>query len=136
MPLIVWSEELSLGIDSIDNQHKKLVEIINNLDESMKGNDSNIQLKAIFAELNQYTQRHFYYEEKLFEQHGYQDSIEHKRQHAELIVQLTELKEKCDHYQNESVTQDVMQFLKNWLTYHILKTDKAYSQFLIAKGVN
>lgn len=136
MPLIQWSEELSIGIESIDNQHKKLVAIINNLDDSIKDNHSNIQLKTTFAELEQYTQEHFSYEEKLFEQYDYQDSIEHKRQHAELVVQLVELKEKCDHYQDKSVTKDVMQFLKNWLTYHIMKTDKAYSQFLSAKGVN
>ena len=136
MALIEWSTELSVGIESIDQQHKELMNIINRLDEAMHNDDSIEVLRKTFTDLTHYTQKHFAYEEKLFNLHDYEDGIEHKRQHDELIVQLIELKEKFDHYQKEKLTEQVMAFLKNWLTYHILETDKAYSEHLQEQGVN
>jgi len=135
MPLIEWSKDLTIGIESIDNQHKKLISIVNTLHDAMQSPDSRDVLSNIFRELTSYTQTHFAYEERLFAQYGYQESTEHKRQHAELIFQLLELEEKVGRYQQEDLTQEVMIFLKGWLTFHILETDKAYSGFLIAKGV-
>lgn len=134
MPLITWSKELSVGIESIDTQHKELISIINTLNDAMDLDDPRDIFKKSFADLTQYTKTHFAYEEELFEQYGYQESIEHKRQHDELIVQLLELKDRFDHYQID-MTEQVMQFLKDWLTFHIQKSDKEYSQFLVKLGV-
>jgi len=133
MPLITWSKDLSVGIESIDQQHKELISIINTLNDAMSLEDPRDIFRKSFTDLTQYTKKHFAYEEELFEKYGYQESIEHKRQHDELIVQLNELKDRFDHYQVD-MTEQVMQFLKDWLTYHIQKSDKDYSQFLISSG--
>ncbi len=135
MPLIEWSSELSVGIDSIDEQHKKLVNMINALNDAQLTGSSNELLGKIFTGLAAYTQKHFTYEENMFAEHGYSDSQEHKRQHNELISQVVELKEKFMENPQGTINADLMQFLKRWLTNHIMRTDKEYAEFLISKGV-
>ncbi|MBL4823577.1 MAG: hemerythrin family protein [Colwellia sp.] len=135
MPLIEWTAELSVGIDSIDEQHKKLVNMINALNEAMLINSSDELLGKIFTGLAAYTQKHFSYEENMFAEYGYTDSVEHKRQHSELITQVVELKEKFIENPQGTMSADLMLFLKRWLTNHIMRTDKDYAEFLIAKGV-
>jgi len=135
MPLIEWTAELSVGIDSIDEQHKKLINMINALNDAMLTNSSNELLGKIFTGLAAYTQKHFAYEENMFAEFGYTDSQEHKRQHAELIAQVVELKEKFMENPQGTISADLMLFLKRWLTNHIMRTDKEYAEFLISKGV-
>ena len=135
MPLIEWSNELSVGIDSIDEQHKKLVNMINALNDAMQTGSSNDLLGKIFSGLAAYTQKHFAYEENMFAEYGYTDSEEHKRQHNELIAQVVELKEKFMENPQGTISADLMQFLKRWLTNHIMRTDKDYAEFSISKGV-
>jgi hemerythrin-like metal-binding protein len=135
MLLIEWTDELSVGIDSIDEQHKKLVNMINALNEAMLTNSSHELLGKIFTGLAAYTQKHFTYEEDMFAEYGYTDSEEHKRQHNELIAQVVELKERFIEDPQGTMSADLMLFLKRWLTNHIMRTDKDYAEFLISKGV-
>ena len=135
MPLIEWTAELSVGIESIDEQHKKLVNIINALNDAMLIGSSNELLGKIFTGLAAYTQKHFAYEENMFAEYGYTDSQEHKRQHSELIAQVVELKERFIENPQGTISADLMLFLKRWLTNHIMRTDKEYAEFLLSKGV-
>ncbi len=134
MPLIQWSDQLSVGIASIDEQHKKLVNMINVLNEALEKGQTNEVLGKIFDGLAVYTVKHFGYEEELFAQHGYAASSEHKLEHEALLKQVSELQQKMqDGYFIISV--ELMLFLKEWLIHHILKTDKEYAKFLLDKGV-
>lgn len=134
MSLMTWTNELSVGIDSIDEQHKKILSMINALNDAMEtGNQADVMIK-IFNGLAVYTQKHFAYEEDLFAKHGYAESAAHKSEHEALINQVTELKKKLDAGEAR-VGVELMQFLKKWLTNHIQKTDKKYTPFLTAKGV-
>jgi hemerythrin-like metal-binding protein len=135
MPLIEWTNELSVGIDSIDEQHKKLVNMINALNDAMLTNSSHELLGKIFTGLATYTQKHFAYEENMFAEYGYEGSEEHKRQHNELISQVVDLKEKFIANPQGTMSADLLLFLKRWLTNHIMRTDKEYTEFLISKGV-
>jgi hemerythrin-like metal-binding protein len=135
MPLIEWSAELSVGIDSIDEQHKKLVNMINALNDAILLGESNELLGRIFNNLANYTQKHFTYEENMFAEYGYADSEEHKRQHQALIAQVVDLKDKFNDNPQGTISADLMLFLKRWLTNHIMRTDKEYAEFLISKGV-
>jgi len=135
MSIIEWSDELSVGIASIDKQHQILIELINSLNTAMAEGEANLRIADILASLTSYTRLHFAYEEKLFEKHGYAETKEHKRQHGELIEQINALKERFESDQSGSIGLEIMQFLKNWLTNHIMKTDKHYSAFLLSKGV-
>ncbi len=135
MSLIQWNNELSVGIASIDEQHKQLINIINELNSALEEGLADEVLANIFAELTVYTEEHFSYEEALFAEHGYSESEAHKNEHQALIKQVHALKQKMLEG-DFMIGVEVMVFLKEWLLNHILKTDKAYTQFLQEKGVS
>ncbi|MCU7832335.1 MAG: bacteriohemerythrin [gamma proteobacterium symbiont of Lucinoma myriamae] len=133
MPLIQWNDELSVGINSIDEQHKKLINMINALNDALLSGQTKQVLSEIFDELAVYTVEHFDYEEELFARYGYSESQAHKNEHSALTEQVNNLQQKVKKG-DFMISIEVMHFLKDWLTQHILKTDKAYAGFLKEKG--
>ena len=129
-----WKDEYSVGIPSIDAQHKKLVRMLNDLFSAMREAKANKILGEIFADLGKYTVEHFAYEEKLFAKYGYPEAPAHLAAHKVLIAQVVEQQQK---FASGAITisKQLANFLKTWLTEHILKEDKAYTAFLKSKGV-
>jgi hemerythrin-like metal-binding protein len=83
--------------------------------------------------LSDYTRIHFASEEKLFAQYAYPETAEHTAEHARLIRELVDLREN-PHVSSNLLSLEMMEFLRDWLSVHILEQDKAYSAFLISKG--
>ncbi len=135
MSAVQWSEEYSVGIKSIDEQHKVLLSFINELNTAMAAGEANIIIGNILRGLGQYTQQHFEYEEALFAKHGYPSTTSHKHEHKALLEQVSSLKMRFESDLSGSLGLEIMQFLKNWLINHIQKSDREYADFLIAKGV-
>ncbi len=135
MPLIEWSDSMSVKIPSIDEQHKKLAGMVNALHEGIAKGNSKEVLVYVFDGLAKYTVDHFEYEEKLFEEFGYEDSEMHITEHQDLVQQVVELKQKMDDEEGFMFGLEVMDFLKSWLTEHIMGSDMDYSSFLVSKGV-
>ena len=134
MALMVWSDQFSIGIQSVDDQHKKLVEYVNELHDAMMSGKSDDVLGPILNNLIDYTANHFAFEEKLFCEHNYPDTTAHTAEHkalAEKVIAFNEDFKRGD----ASISLGIMSFLKDWLMNHILKSDKKYSPFLIEKGV-
>ncbi len=134
MALIEWSEELSTGIQEVDTQHRRLVDIINELHVAVLDRREKQLMSRIFTELVEYTKTHFAFEEELFERHGYPGEEAHKLQHQHLAQRVIDLKEEFDGG-NTAVTLEVMRFLRDWLADHIIGSDKHYAPFLIEKGI-
>lgn len=134
MALISWSSMLSTGVGEQDNQHKKLIDLINQLNDAMLGGKGDQVLGKVLSELVNYTVTHFGYEEKLMAQHGYADTAAHKAEHAKFVQTAGDLKKKFDSG-NAKITTDIMNFLRDWLTNHIMKTDKRLGQALNKAGV-
>ena len=135
MSIIIWKPELSVGIKTIDDQHKKLVDMINKLHDAMSaGKGKDIMVKLV-GELADYTDYHFKTEENLFNKYKYQELLSHKAEHDKLRSEVMTLKSKLDKGET-IITVEVLYFLKDWLSKHILGSDKKYSSFLIGKGVN
>jgi hemerythrin-like metal-binding protein len=134
MALLSWSQEYSVGINEIDKEHIKLVELVNELHDGMKAGKGKEILGSILTELVKYTSFHFGHEEKLFDTYHYPGSIIHKKQHKDLVEQVLVYKDGYDKG-NTIMTMDIMNFLKNWLVQHIAGSDKKYSAFLNSKGV-
>lgn len=131
MALIKWKNEFSVNISAIDTRHKKLIEIINDLHAAMSAGKANDALREIFAKLAAYTKEHFAYEEQLFSKYAYASSVQHKSSHSKLISQLKELENQV--LRGQMVSLKTYNFLKLWLTEHILKEDKQYVEFLSEK---
>ncbi|MCP4493567.1 MAG: hemerythrin family protein [Gammaproteobacteria bacterium] len=135
MSLINWSSELSVGINSIDDQHKKLINMINALNDALNSGESKEVMVKIFDGLVVYCDKHFTFEEDLFNTHSYAGGTEHKAEHDKLRGQVMDLKKKMDDG-NFMIGLELMSFLKEWLTNHIMKSDKAYVPDLTSKGVS
>ncbi len=132
--LMPWSNNLSVDIKLIDDQHKKLVGMINELHKAMKLKRSNATMGSILDRLADYTVTHFAVEEKLFAQYGYPEEKAHVELHRKLVAQVVDIQKKFKSG-DAMISMDLMTFLKNWLVNHIQGTDKKYSSFLRGHGV-
>ncbi len=127
--LIPWSSKLCIGIDKVDEQHKELVRLVNQLHSAMKAQAGLQESAEILEKLTDYTVYHFAFEEEVFDKYDYEDKVEHKKIHANLVKKVVD-------FQNDvksgkaGLSMDLMLFLTSWLKDHILKTDKAYVPFL------
>lgn len=131
---IQWSDVFSVNIKLIDEQHKQLFRIINDLHSAWKENRPSEAIGNIFSGLVEYTDKHFKQEEELFDRYGYPETPSHMEAHRALVGKAVEIKDKFAKGQLK-VDAEVMNFLKNWLNNHILRVDKKYSAFLNGKGV-
>jgi hemerythrin len=134
MALFTWTNKFSVNIKIIDEQHQKLIELINTLHDQMKKGITDDILKEILNGLVSYTKTHFATEEVLFDKYNYPDAKAHKEEHAILIRQVGAIKKEFDEGR-KLLTIDLMIFLKEWLTSHILISDKNYTRFLNNQGI-
>ncbi|MBF0351471.1 MAG: hemerythrin family protein [SAR324 cluster bacterium] len=135
MSLLTWSEAFSVKINSIDEQHKKLINMINGLHDAMQLGDSKKVIEKILEGLAVYTVKHFGYEEELFRKYGYPQSEQHIREHQALVNQVVALQKRLSTEESFMLGVEILEFLKNWLINHIQGSDMKYSAFLVEKGV-
>ena len=135
MALLNWNSTYSVNVKEIDLQHQKLVNLINELHESMKAGKGKEAMGKVLTELANYTKFHFKYEEDLFKKTMYPDSMVHTLQHQNLVKQVVDF---INQFQKgeKLLTMDLMNFLKKWLMDHIVGMDKKYSNHFNAKGIN
>lgn len=131
---IEWKDEYSVGLDSIDQQHKKLLALINQLQTAVDYSTGEEFEREALDELVDYTKTHFSYEEGLMEQNGYPGFEPHRAKHKEMIREVEEVLAEYEE-DHDLAMEHGSKFLKNWLINHINGTDKEYSRFLIDKGV-
>ena len=134
MKLFIWDDKYLVNIKEIDDQHIKLVELINKLNEAMHEGQGCEMLEVVLKDLVEYTNSHFKKEENLLSSNGYPDFIKHKEKHDELTEQVIDLQKQFEGGRI-MITLQVMKFLKDWLSDHILDIDKKYAPFLKGKGV-
>jgi hemerythrin-like metal-binding protein len=132
--VIAWSEDFSVGIPSIDDQHKVLVSLIARLQQAMAEGRVREELAGLIEKLVTYTQHHFAWEEQLLEAHAFEELSPHRDEHARLTAQVLEFQEKVASGRLALGTP-VYQFLTHWLADHIVGTDKRYGIFLAQRGV-
>ena len=126
---IVWDEILSVGVDEIDEDHRKLVNIFNILNHSVMAEESSDYLAATLAELINCTVWHFSHEERLMLKHRYEGIEEHKAEHRELIKSAKELQQEILQA-DKPVVDEHIEFLERWLTEHILVADMELGSYL------
>jgi hemerythrin len=127
--LITWKDSYNIRIPRVDAEHKVLVDLINQLHAAMLSGKAQQTMSKILSELLRYTENHFTYEEGLLAQRRYSALAAHKQQHAGFTKQVRDLDTAYKAGQI-SISIDTLQFLKNWLTSHILSSDQAYAREL------
>jgi len=126
---IVWSHILSVEVDEIDEDHRKLVNIFNILNHAVTDGESPEYLAAVLEELINCTVWHFSHEERLMLKYGYKGIEAHKADHQELIAGVKEVQEEILQA-NEPVSEEHIAFLERWLTEHILTADMRLGTYL------
>lgn len=131
---IEWSNELSVGIEEIDAQHKVLVDLLNQIHEAIQQRQGAEATGEIIERLGEYTRIHFAVEESLMRILHYPDYERHKEEHDRLIEQLNGFRIKLESGKG-SVSFELAHFLKVWLTKHIMETDKGYTPHFLEQGI-
>ena len=132
--LIEWKDKYSVKVSKFDGAHKVLIDMINQVHENMTAGKSMDVIRDIVYRLFDYAESHFMEEEKLMTLHDYPHLEAHKEQHQKFIHEVQQLKDKLDKGSN-LINIQVLYFLKDWLTNHIMTTDMKYSDFFNDKGI-
>ena len=135
MSLMEWTERMSVGVTQFDDEHKKLIVLINDLFDAVQAGRGRQALGAVLDELVDYTKTHFAHEEHQFKKAGYPAFAEHKKEHDTLTKQVIDIQRKYHAGATAMLSMEVMSFLKSWLVNHIQGTDSLYTAFLNEKGV-
>ncbi|NLM00679.1 MAG: hemerythrin family protein [Treponema sp.] len=134
MKLFEWTKKIAVGIDTIDEQHKKLISIINDLNEAMKARKASEVIGNILQELSDYTVYHFGNEERAFDKYNYPKKEEHKALHKIYVDKIAEFIER-NKKSELGISINVLDFLIDWITNHIMKIDMQYVPFFSDKEI-
>jgi hemerythrin len=132
MPVIEWSDDLSVGVDVLDNHHKRLIELMNRLHDVLRTNDEDV-VGGVLGELIRYTYYHFGEEERLMEERAYPDLEAHRQSHRIIAHHVREMEAEYDANPRSLVAAELFEFLSDWLIHHIRNEDSRYTQAL-ARG--
>jgi hemerythrin len=137
--MIKWDAQYELGIQSIDEQHMRLVELTSELSDlltnAVDGDDIYDEMVRIIKALTDYTVYHFNYEESLMEKVSF-DAIEpHKGEHNKLIQEIQNLDLRAVDEDQIAYGKKILKFLITWVFKHISGSDFMYREKMISFGI-
>jgi hemerythrin len=135
MSLFEWKPIFSLHIEKIDTQHQQLVKYMNGFHEAQEKNQIP-EAKRHLTDLLTFTKKHFSEEEQMMERSGYPDLVNHKEAHKNLLNLVVKLAQDFETQPNKQTGEKLANFLKNWLSGHILGVDKKYGPHMASKGIH
>lgn len=141
MAYMDWSENLSVGVKEIDNQHKNLIKMINEFYVRMMESDRSacrerdrIALGKLLSSLVEYTVYHFQAEEKYMDKFNYADTPNHKQEHRFFVEKVMDIKKRFDDGLLV-LSVEATNFVKDWIIEHVMGSDKNYSECFIENGL-
>jgi hemerythrin len=135
MSLFEWNERFSVHIGEVDNQHRKLMEILNRLFDAMKAGKGRGVLDNVLRDLMDYTVYHFGTEERLMSEFNYHAYPMHKNEHIAFTKRVFEFEREFS-AGRLSLSLELFDFLKEWLVEHIAKSDMSLGGYLQTKGLS
>jgi hemerythrin len=134
MALVIWTDKLSVGVKSIDEQHTVLFETINDLHAAMMKGQARSVIGDLLSGLLVYTRDHFSAEEEMLDSAQYPGLHQHKILHRLLTEQVEDFVARQKRGEI-TLSQDVSSFLSEWLTTHIQNEDQQYGPWMNDHGV-
>jgi hemerythrin len=129
MPLFTWNDSYSVSVQQFDDQHKVLFNLVNDLHDAMAQGKGRDRIGQTLNTLISYTRGHFSAEETALRKAGYPQYEQHKKEHDAFTAKVLDF-ETTYKAGTSNVTVDLMGFLREWLSNHILKIDKQYASYL------
>jgi len=124
-----WKDEYSVGILEIDNQHKLLLRSFSVIEESLKLNQGWSTTHYAIDELIQLARMHFAFEETLMRMYGYPGLDVHQREHQHFFAKLDDIERLS---LEKHVEMEMVDFLREWVTTHILGSDQGYAKYIFS----
>jgi hemerythrin-like metal-binding protein len=133
MAYMEWTPALEVGFAKIDEDHRELIEVLNQLHADLDQGKDRAELAKVLNFLRDYTVGHFQTEEALMIRYGYPGAAAHFAAHAELVLKV------CDFIVEfragrVALTEALTEFLGTWLAEHILGRDRELGAYLRARG--
>jgi hemerythrin len=135
MAFMTWTDEMSVGVMVLDDDHKKLIEIVNELHDGIMAGHKKEILASVLDQLANYTRYHFGREEEFFAKTNYLGATTHKMEHAGFVSRISNLQERFKSAQVAMLDLELMSFLRDWLLMHIQGSDQKYGPRLNAGGI-
>ena len=135
MLLFEWSTSFELGIQEFDEHHKGLVHLLNEVYGNFLGEANHETLSAVLDKLIDYATYHFAAEEHWMGLHGYPGLEKHREEHKQFSRTVVEIQYDF-HKGRKHLSIELLVFLKEWLSNHILKTDADYGRFVMRYKTN
>lgn len=132
MTLIRWDDNYTTGIDMVDEQHRKLIEMINDLHKAMSEARGREVMGDILDRLLKYTVYHFETEEQLMKKHSYPKYLTHFTEHQNLTKEVKDFQARFNAGER-MITIKFIEFLSSWLNNHVLDSDKKFGAFVTSK---
>jgi hemerythrin len=134
MALIKWDHTLALDVAEIDNQHHRLVDMINALHDAMRQGRGKDVLGKIIDGLISYTATHFRTEERYFEKFGFPETHKHVSEHRAFVRKAADFQGAYTDGKL-GLSTDVINFLSDWLKDHIQGSDRKYVPLFKERGL-
>jgi hemerythrin len=131
-----WRDSYSVGIRELDNQHRRLLDLINELDELVADQQESASKTKCYAALNalvKYAESHFITEEGYLQKYAFPKYDLHKTEHDSFVEKVFAMNQKLEKGDPYSLFE-IVRFLKDWYKSHILGIDQGYKEFLAEKG--
>ena len=134
--LIAWNENMSVGVQLLDDDHKKMLDMINDLHNGIVSGAGTERLGRVLDGLVHYLQQHFAHEEELFVQTGYPDAAAHIVLHREMSAKVLDLQKRYEKGKFDSISVEALEMLQSWMTSHMQNADKKYQSHLNSLGIH
>lgn len=130
-----WDENSEIGVSSIDEQHRGLWQLVNQLDEHTAAGPRPGELRTLFENLRNQTEIHFLHEEQYFGPTKFPRATQHKREHDRLLLILKRLHQGLAASAVPDSRGDLVRFLRGWLAHHIESEDRPLATHLNSLGI-
>lgn len=134
MPIIEWNESMSVGVRMLDQEHKHLVDVLNNLSEAIEKGAAHKNFSVILEEFVSYANNHSQHEESLFSNSAYPDATFHKNEHDRLKQIIYDFQRKYQKAPSDEIIHEFFAFTKDLFMNHALQTDMGYVKYLREAG--
>jgi hemerythrin len=128
-----WSDDLSVGVEEIDDDHKNMIKYYNDLFAACMVSMGPAVVLETLGKLIEYTKYHFQREEGLMVKEGYPGLAEQRHEHEELIRIVEEVQKKAKSDPDHEFSNDVLGFVSSWIRNHILESDLALARYIRVK---
>ncbi len=135
-PFITWTDKMSVGVGALDDDHKKLVAILNDLHNGIAAGQGTERLGRVLDGLVRYTGSHFAHEEELFAQTGYPAAAQHIQEHRTLTKLVLDIQARYNKGMFDALSMETLDVLKDWLSTHVQVSDKSYKAHLNSMGIH